>query len=243
MYFIDIYTLSRMKSVPHPKTISENLKEVRCRIAAAAKRSGRDPSTVELVVISKMHPLEKIREAFESGATLFGESRLQEAMAKISMLPKQLRWHFIGHVQKNKVRKLLPCFELFHSVDSLELACEMNRVAAELGLFPRVLLEVNIAGENTKFGFVPANLERYLDQLLLLPRLQVEGFMTMAPLSSDPEIARPIFAQLRLYQEKLAAIAGIPLSTLSMGMSNDYEVAIEEGATLVRVGSAIFGTR
>ena len=212
-------------------------------MAAAAMRSGREPSHIELVVISKMQSVEKLREAFDSGATLFGESRLQEAMTKISLLPKKARWHFIGHVQKNKVRKLLPRFELFHSVDSLELALEMDRVAADLGLFPRVLLEVNIAGESSKFGFIPSALKRVFDELLILPRLQVEGFMTMAPLSEDPETSRPIFSELRLLRDELARSAGIPLPTLSMGMSNDYEVAIEEGATLVRVGSAIFRKR
>ena len=212
-------------------------------MAAAAMRSGREPSHIELVVISKMQSVEKLREAFDSGATLFGESRLQEAMTKISLLPQKARWHFIGHVQKNKVRKLLPRFELFHSVDSLELALEMDRVAADLGLFPRVLLEVNIAGESSKFGFIPSALKRVFDELLILPRLQVEGFMTMAPLSEDPETSRPIFSELRLLRDELARSAGIPLPTLSMGMSNDYEVAIEEGATLVRVGSAIFRKR
>ena len=210
---------------------------------AASLRSNRDPSQVELVVISKMQPVEKLREALDSGFTLFGESRFQEAMAKITILPKKARWHFIGHVQKNKVRKLLPRFELFHSVDSLELALEMDRIAADLGLFPRVLLEVNIAGESSKFGFVPSGLKRVFNELLTLPRLQVEGFMTIAPLSQDPETSRPIFSELRLLRDELARSAGIPLPTLSMGMSNDYEVAIEEGATLVRVGSAVFSKR
>jgi pyridoxal phosphate enzyme (YggS family) len=223
--------------------IPQRLDTVRKKMAAAAVRSGREPSHIELVVISKMQSVEKLREAFDSGATLFGESRLQEAMTKISLLPKKARWHFIGHVQKNKVRKLLPRFELFHSVDSLELALEMDRVAADLGLFPRVLLEVNIAGESSKFGFIPLSLKRVFDELLILPRLQVEGFMTIAPLSEDPETSRPIFSELRLLRDELTRSAGIPLPTLSMGMSNDYEVAIEEGATLVRVGSAIFRKR
>jgi len=223
--------------------IQQRLDTVREKMSAAAVHSGRKPSHIELVVISKMQSVEKLREAFDSGATLFGESRLQEAMTKISLLPKKARWHFIGHVQKNKVRKLLPRFELFHSVDSLELALEMDRVAADLGLFPRVLLEVNIAGDSNKFGFIPSALKRVFDELLILPRLQVEGFMTMAPLSEDPETSRPIFSELRLLRDELARSAGIPLPTLSMGMSNDYEVAIEEGATLVRVGSAIFRKR
>lgn len=227
----------------HATTISDRLHCVREKIAAAAKHSGRHTSDIELVVISKMHPVEKMREALDAGATLFGESRLQEASVKIPLLPARTRFHFIGHLQKNKVRKLLPLFELFHSVDSLELALEMERIATDLGLFPRVLLEVNIAAESSKYGLVPHDLEHLLEKLLSLPRLQVEGFMTMAPLSEDPETSRPIFSQLRILRDKLALQAGVPLSTLSMGMSNDYEVAVEEGATLVRVGSAIFGKR
>ena len=229
--------------VIHPENLSDRLALVYEKIAAAAQRSGRDASAVELVVISKTHPVEKISEAMEAGATLFGESRLQEAMVKIPLLPARAHWHFIGHLQKNKVRKLLPLFELFHSVDSLELAQDMDRIAAELGLFPRVLLEVNMAGESTKHGFAPNDVEPLLEKLLRLPRLQVEGFMTMAPLTEDPETTRPFFSQMRLLRDRLAVQTGVPLSTLSMGMSSDYEVAVEEGATLVRVGSAIFGKR
>ncbi|KAB2642276.1 MAG: YggS family pyridoxal phosphate-dependent enzyme [Verrucomicrobia bacterium] len=221
--------------------ISERLNSVRENIIAAAERSGRHPSDIGLVVISKKHPIEKMREALDAGVSVFGESRLQEASVKIPLLPARTRFHFIGHLQKNKLRKLLPLFELFHSIDSLELALEMDRIASDLGLFPRVLLEVNISAESSKYGFVPHDLENLLEKLLSLPRLQVEGFMTMAPLSDDPETSRSIFSQLRLLRDQLAIQAGIPLPTLSMGMSNDYEVAVEEGATLVRVGSAIFG--
>jgi PLP dependent protein len=223
--------------------LADRLAHVREKITAAAQRSGRNDAAIELVVISKTHSVEKINEAIEAGATLFGESRLQEAMVKIPLLPARTHWHFIGHLQKNKVRKLLPLFELFHSVDSLELAQDMDRIAAELGLFPRVLLEVNMAGESSKHGFSPNDVEPLIEKLLGLPRLQVEGFMTMAPLTKDPETTRPFFSQMRLLRDRLAIQTGIPLSTLSMGMSNDYEVAVEEGATLVRVGSAIFGKR
>jgi len=227
----------------YPENLSDRLAHVRQKIDAAAKRSGRDGSSIELVAVSKRHSIEKMREALEAGATVFGESRLQEAIEKIPLLPVKMRWHFIGHLQKNKVRKLLPLFELFHGLDSLELAQDMDRIAAELGLFPRVLLEVNVAGESTKHGFAPGALELLMENLLSLPRLQVEGFMTMAPLTRDPQETRPVFSELRLLRDRLATQTGIPLSTLSMGMSNDYEIAIEEGATLVRVGSAIFGER
>ncbi|HLB32647.1 MAG: YggS family pyridoxal phosphate enzyme [Verrucomicrobia bacterium RIFCSPHIGHO2_12_FULL_41_10] len=210
------------------------------RIAKAAQRSGRKPSEVELVAVSKTHPAETLRQAMEEGVHLFGESRVQEAAIKIPLLSKRVRWHYIGHLQTNKIRKALPLFELFHSIDSLNLARDMDRMASETGLFPRVLLEVNVSGEGSKYGFSPTTLKEFLSELLTLPRLQVEGFMTMAPATKDPETTRPFFAHLRELRDELALEAGIPFPTLSMGMSNDYEIAIEEGATLVRIGSALF---
>jgi pyridoxal phosphate enzyme (YggS family) len=223
--------------------VEQNLAEIRTRIAVAATRSGRTEADVELVAVSKTFPVEAVREAWDAGQTLFGESRVQEAAAKIPELPGALRWHFIGHLQKNKVRRALPFFELFHGVDSLELARDIDRIAAEEGIFPRVLLEVNIAGEASKFGFRPDALQRELDTLLALPRLQVEGLMTIAPYADEPEHSRPFFRELRELRDRLAASSGAPLTTLSMGMSGDFEIAIEEGATLVRVGTAIFGSR
>ncbi|MBM3856417.1 MAG: YggS family pyridoxal phosphate-dependent enzyme [Verrucomicrobia bacterium] len=216
------------------------LQRILDRIAAAAQRSGRSASEIQLVAVSKYQPAPKIREIVEEGLTLFGESRVQEAASKIPMLPNKLHWHFVGHLQSNKVRKALPLFELFHSVDSLDLALAMDRIAEEMGRFPRVLLEVNVSGEASKYGFSPTTLKASLDQLLRLPRLQIEGFMTMAPLTKDPETTRPYFAQLRELRDEAARDFGIPLSSLSMGMSHDFEIAIEEGATLVRIGSAIF---
>lgn len=210
------------------------------RIAAAAQRSGRSASEIELVAVSKYQSPPKIRELVEEGLTLFAESRVQEAASKIPMLSNKLHWHFIGHLQSNKIRKAIPLFELFHSVDSLDLALAMDQIAKDMGRFPRILLEVNVSGEASKHGFSPAVLKSSLDQLLQLPRLQVEGFMTMAPLTKDPETTRPYFAQLRELRDEAASDFGIPLSSLSMGMSHDFEVAIEEGATLVRIGSALF---
>jgi pyridoxal phosphate enzyme (YggS family) len=210
------------------------------RIGSAAERSGRDSSSVTLVAVSKYQPPDQIRPIIEEGVTLFGESRVQEAAVKIPLLPSKLHWHFIGHLQSNKIRKALPLFELFHSIDSLDLALAMDRIAGEMGRFPRVLLEVNVSGEASKHGFSPAALKASLDQLLRLPQLQVEGFMTMAPLSPKPETTRPYFAQLRELRDDTAREFGIPLSSLSMGMSHDFEIAIEEGSTLVRIGSAIF---
>lgn len=222
-------------------SLADNLESVRGRIAEAAARSGRAVSDVELVAISKKCPAERIREAEEAGQLLFGENRVQEALLKIPDLPARLRWHFIGNLQANKVRKALPLFELLHGVDSVEIAREIDRIAAESGLHPRLLLEVNVSGERSKHGFDPSVLEREIEGLLALPRLQVEGFMTMAPLAQDAGASRPCFAALREFRDRMASLTGIPLGTLSMGMSGDFEVAVEEGATLVRVGSAIFG--
>jgi len=224
--------------------LSERFDDVRNRIVSAARRSHRGSGEVELVAVSKTHPVELIREAFEEAdQELFGESRVQESILKMPELPGRLRWHFIGHLQSNKIRKALPLFELIHGVDSGAIAREIDRIAAELGLFPRVLLEVNVSGEGSKRGFSPDLLRQEMDGLLALPRLQVEGLMTMAPLAKEAESSRPCFAMLRELRDQIALRSGIPLDTLSMGMSGDFEVAVEEGATLVRIGSALFGNR
>ncbi len=223
--------------------LSENLESIQTTIAAAAIRSGRHPSEVELVAVSKTHPPEAVQEALDAGQLIFGESRVQEARAKILQLPGRIRWHFIGHLQKNKVRHALPLFELFHSIDSLELAGDVNRIADETGAFPRVLLELNVAGEATKFGFTPNRVREQMEPLLALGRLQIEGLMTIAPYAPEAELSRPYFAALRELRDDLQNKFHVPLPRLSMGMSGDFEVAIEEGATLVRVGTAIFGKR
>lgn len=223
--------------------LEEKLEFILSRIAAAHQRAGRTDNLPRLVAVSKKQPAELIREAWDAGQTIFGESRVQEAQAKIPQLPSGIEWHFIGHLQSNKVRKALPLFSLFHSVDSLDLARDIDRIAAELGLFPKVLLEINVSGESTKFGFRPEQLERDLEDLLGLNRLEILGLMTMAPFSEDPETARPVFASLHKLREKIQDNHRLNLPELSMGMSGDFEVAIEEGATLVRVGTAIFGER
>jgi pyridoxal phosphate enzyme (YggS family) len=224
-------------------SIAENLERVREQIASSAARSGRSADDVELVAITKTHPAEKVREAIEAAQTLFGESRVQEARAKIPELPSTLRWHFVGHLQKNKVRQALPLFEMIHSVDSLALAQDMNRIAEEEGLHPRVLLEVNVAGEGTKFGFAPNKLRQQMEELLALPRLSIEGLMCIPPLADESEPSRKCFAQLRELRDSLANEFDVKLPQLSMGMTNDFPIAVEEGATLVRVGTAIFGER
>ena len=224
-------------------SIAENLERVREQIAQAAARAGRVAEEIELVAITKMHPAEKVREAIEAGQTLFGESRVQEARAKIPELPSNLRWHFVGHLQKNKIRHALPLFEMIHSVDSLNVAQDINRIAGEQGMHPRVLLEVNVAGEGSKFGFSPDKLRDQMEELLALPRLSILGLMTIPPLAEEAEASRKYFVQLRELRDRLQTKFHVDLAQLSMGMTEDFAVAVEEGATLVRVGTAIFGER
>ena len=223
--------------------VAENLERVRGQITQAAAKAGRSANDVELVAITKTHPAEKVREAVDAGHTLFGESRVQEARAKIPELPSNLRWHFVGHLQKNKIRHALPLFELFHGVDSLALAQEINRIAAEEGGHPRVLLEVNVAEEGSKFGFKTESLRAEMESLLTLPRLSIEGLMCIPPLADEAEASRKYFVQLRELRDSLEKEFDLTLPHLSMGMTNDFPVAVEEGATLVRVGTAIFGER
>src|SRR5205823_11481960 len=224
-------------------SIAENLERVREQIAQAAAKVGRAVDEIELVAISKTHDAAKVREAIEAGQTLFGESRVQEARVKIPELPSNLRWHFVGHLQKNKIRHALPLFELTHSVDSLALAEDINRIAEEDGLHPRVLLEVNVAGEGSKFGFQPDKLRAEMESLLALPRLSILGLMTIPPIAEEAEASRKYFVQLRDLRARLQTEFHVDLAQLSMGMTQDFAVAVEEGATLVRVGTAIFGER
>ena len=224
-------------------SIAENLARVRAQIAQAAANANRNAEDVELVAISKTHDAAKVCEAVDAGQTLFGESRVQEARVKIPELPSNLRWHFVGHLQRNKIRHALPLFELIHSVDSLALAQDINRIAEEDGLHPRVLLEVNVAGEGSKFGFTPEKLREDLENLLALPRLSILGLMTIPPIAEEAEASRKYFVQLRELRDRLQTGFHVDLAQLSMGMTQDFAIAVEEGATLVRVGTAIFGER
>lgn len=223
--------------------IAANLEIVQSRVAAAVEKAGRLAGDVQLIAVSKKQDAEKVRAAFDAGQPIFGESKVQEARVKIPLLPSGVRWHFIGHLQKNKIRHALPLFEMFHSVDSLALAQDMQRIADEEGVRPRVLLEINVAGEGSKFGFASENLKQEMEPLLQLGRLEIEGLMTIPPFAPEAEDSRRYFVQLRKLRDELEQQFGLRLPTLSMGMSNDYEVAIEEGATFVRVGTAIFGER
>ena len=224
-------------------SISEKLERVREQIAQAAAKAGRAVDEIELVGISKTHDAERVREAIEAGQSLFGESRVQEARIKIPELPSSLRWHFVGHLQKNKIRHALPLFEMIHSVDSLGLAEDINRIADEEGLHPRVLLEVNVAGEGSKFGFQPDTLREQMEPLLAFSRLSILGLMTIPPLAEDAEASRQFFVKLRDLREQLQTDFHVDLAQLSRGMTQDFAIAVEEGATLVRVGTAIFGER
>jgi PLP dependent protein len=225
------------------EAIADNLERVRNEIAQAAARTSRSVDEIALVAASKKQDAEKIRAAEEAGQFLFGESRVQEARAKIPLLPSRLHWHFIGHLQKNKIRYALPLFELFHGIDSLALAEDMDRIAEEEGIRPRILLEANVSGEASKHGFPPDELRRDLETALSLGRLSIEGLMTIPPLAPEADASRRYFVALRELRDELEANFNVKLPQLSMGMSHDFAVAIEEGATLVRLGTAIFGRR
>lgn len=230
-------------SLHEMNALSDRLQVIRDRITAAAQRSSRDPASIELLAVSKTFPIEAIREAVDAGQLLFGENKVQEILVKAPQLPASLHWHLIGHLQSNKVRKVLPQVKAIHSIGSLALARDVDRIAAELGLFPQVYLEVNLAAENSKHGFSPEQLRTSLESLYALKRLEIQGLMCIPPFDADPAKSRPYFTHLRELRDELAQLGGAPLPRLSMGMSHDFEIAIEEGATIVRVGSAIFGDR
>lgn len=220
-----------------------NLQSIRGRIAAACDTARRDPASVALMAVSKNHPPERIAEAARAGLTLFGENRIQEARAKIPLCPGHLEWHFIGHLQSNKARDAVSLFRVVQGVDSVVLAAELQKQAEKQARQVPVVLEVNVAGEASKFGWNP---ERLLSDLAVVngfKRLEIQGLMTIAPYCEDPERARPFFRRLRELRDRCADLLGAPLPVLSMGMSGDLEVAIGEGSTLVRVGTALFGER
>jgi len=223
--------------------LAANWAALQQRIAAACARAGRDPASVTVLAVSKGQPPETVAAAAALGLRLFGENRVQEAKAKIPLCPSHLQWHMIGHLQTNKCRDAVQLFQMVHSVDSLRLARELNKWADKLGRSMPILLEVNIAGESTKFGYRPEQLLVELAELNALPRLEIQGLMTMAPWTPEPEKVRPVFRQLRELKQRCEAALGAPLQHLSMGMTNDFEVAIEEGATIVRLGTALFGLR
>lgn len=224
-------------------SLADNLQLIQQRIRAACERAGRDPGSVTLLAVSKSHPPETIRAAADCGQILFGENKVQEAKTKIPLCPGRLRWHFIGHLQSNKCRDAVELFEMIQSVDSLSLAREINKRAEAAARTLPVLLEVNVAGEASKFGYAPEKLVAELKELNALPRLEIQGLMTVPPWAAEPEKARPHFRRLRELKAEGEQIRGAPLPHLSMGMSDDFEIAIEEGASIVRIGTALFGPR
>ena len=226
------------------KPFDEILAEVRARVAAACKRAGRDPSEVEVIAVTKTHGAEVVKEAWDAGLRIVGENKVQEAAWKRPASVTGPMWHLIGHLQSNKVRKALELFDFFHSVDTAALADRMNAIAQDIGASPHILLEVNVSGEKSKSGMTPEEVEQTVRHIMeACPRITVEGLMTMAPFSEDPEDARPYFRRLRELRDATEKSLGVGLPRLSMGMSGDYEVAIEEGATWVRLGTVLFGER
>jgi pyridoxal phosphate enzyme (YggS family) len=223
--------------------IEDNLNLIRRRIAAACARAGRDAASVTLLAVSKTHPPETVRAAVECGQLHFGENKIQEAKAKIPLCPGRARWQFIGHLQSNKVRDAVELFEMIQGVDSLAIAREISKRAAQAAKTMPILLEINVAGEGSKFGYQPEQLLAELNELNALPKIEIHGLMAIPPYTPAPEKARPYFQKLRELKTEGEQILGAPLPHLSMGMSGDFEVAIEEGATIVRVGTALFGER
>lgn len=224
-------------------SVRENYEKLAVRIAAACQRAGRTESEVLLLPVSKGHPAEAVTEAASLGLRIFGENKVQEAKAKIPQCPGRLSWHMIGHLQSNKCRDAVQFFSMIQSVDSLALAVEIDKWAEKLGKRMPVLLEVNVAGEASKYGFGPEAALAAVEQINALPRLEIQGLMTVAPYTPTPERVRPFFQMLRELRERCSDKLGAPLPHLSMGMSGDFEIAIEEGATIVRIGTALFGER
>ena len=224
-------------------SLADNLEKVQQRIRAACGRAGRDPDSVTLLAVTKTQPPEIVKAAAELGLLLFGENKVQEAKAKIPLCPGKLRWHFIGHLQSNKCRDAVELFKMIQSVDSLSLAQEINKRAEQAARTMPVLMEVNVAGEASKFGYQPEQLLAELKELNALPRIEIHGLMTVPPWSAEAEKARPHFRRLHGIKAQCEQILGAPLPHLSMGMSGDFEIAIEEGATMVRIGTALFGPR
>lgn len=235
--------------------LRQNIESVRSRIAAAADRVGRDADEVGLVAVTKTVPAYRVRPAWELGLTDFGENRVQEAVDKIPLIFPEasseirnssvgIHWHMIGHLQRNKVKYVIPLFDLIHSVDSVRLAEEVDKRAGYAERVMPILLEVNVAGEASKYGFAPDTVAEAVPAITELPHVEIQGLMTVAPIAEDPERVRPHFGRLRALRDRLADhFPDIDWRHLSMGMTDDFEIAIEEGATLVRVGRAIFGER
>ncbi len=229
------------------KQLLENISSVYKRISHAAMRAGRNPEDIKLITVTKTVSIELIREAIDAGLRVFGESRVQEAKDKITELRSQItdsniEWHLIGHLQKNKAKMAVELFDLIHSVDSIELAEAINKHAEKMNKIQKIIIQVKLSFETTKYGILKDNLISLLLHVSSMKNLSVKGLMTIPPFFDDPEMARPYFRELRTLRDETSA-KGFKLPELSMGMTNDFEIAIEEGATMVRIGTAIFGER
>ena len=225
--------------------VTENLKDVERRVRMACERSGRKREEVTLIAVSKTKPVEMLREAYEAGARYFGENKVQELADKYESMPPDIHWQMIGHLQRNKVKYIIDKAELIHSVDSLRLAETIDKEAGKKGITANVLLEVNMAKEESKFGIMPEEVIDFVREIVRFQNIRVKGLMTIAPFVDNPEENRKHFANLRKLSVDIGKekVNNVNMSILSMGMTNDFEVAIEEGATMVRVGTAIFGER
>ena len=225
--------------------VTESLKEVEKKVEEACKRAGRERSEVTLIAVSKTKPVEMLQEVYDTGVRDFGENKVQEMMDKYEVMPKDIHWHMIGHLQRNKVKYIVGNVTMIHSVDSLRLAEEISKESVKKDVCTEILIEVNVAGEENKFGFTPENVFPELEKMAALPNVKIRGLMTSAPFVENPEENRKYFRQLKQLSVDINAknIDNIYMDTLSMGMTNDYVVAVEEGATMVRVGTAIFGAR
>lgn len=223
--------------------LAGNIERVRARIIEACTRAGREAKSVTLLAVSKTQPPEVVTEAARLGLPLFGENKVQEGKSKIPLCPGRVSWHMIGHLQSNKAREAIGLFSMIQSVDSLHLAEELNKRAEQASKTMPILLEVNIVGEASKFGYKPDQLLQDLAALNALPRLEIHGLMTVPPWTPLAERVRPVFAKLRELKHQCEQQLGAPLPHLSMGMTGDFEIAIEEGATIVRIGTALFGER
>jgi PLP dependent protein len=225
--------------------VSENLQEVQALMAEAAKVGGQKLDDIQLVAVTKTVPVDTIKEVVEAGILQLGENRVQELLAKYEEISHEVKWHIIGHLQTNKVKYIIDKVKLIHSLDRLSLAEEINQRANQLSIIVDTLVQVNYSGEESKYGLRPNEVRGFIEKVSTMPNLRIKGFMTMAPFYNDPEDARWVFAGVKRMRDELIRvnIPNVDLNILSMGMTNDYQVAIEEGANMIRVGSGIFGAR
>jgi len=223
--------------------VSENLAKVRQRIAAACERGGRDPEEVKIVAVTKTHPVEVVREAIAASINIIGENRVQEAEAKYKKIDADIEWHLVGHLQRNKVRKALSIFSMIHSLDSLRLAAEIEKESTKLDKLTPCLIEVNTSAEETKFGVAPDELAGLVAEVLNLEHIKLVGLMTIGPLTQNKDRIRRSFVLLRELRDRAESVFGCYLPHLSMGMSEDFEIAVQEGATMLRLGRVLFGPR